>query len=96
MDNFVIVALGDKFHLGDASLGIFEVILFDATDNLLESVVHNCDHEIPLSFFQSSQSDCNALHVIVAGSANQQKHLSEDKLFIFLPRYSHDVRDDRV
>ena len=71
MDDLIIVALSQEFHLRHSALCIFKIVFFDPSDHLLECMVHDSYNEISLFFFERRQSDSDALHVIETRCTDQ-------------------------
>ena len=48
MNYLVVETFSEELHDTDSALGIFEIILFHATKDLLEDVIKHKDHEVSM------------------------------------------------
>ena len=88
MDNLVIIALSNEFHLTNTPLTVFEIILFQPSLNELKNVIQHANHEIPppcLLSLEHSKQDGDALHVTVSCRVHKQQDLLLNEFFLLFP-----------
>jgi hypothetical protein len=67
----VIKTFSEELHDTDSALGIFEIILFHTSKDLLKDVIKHKDHEVTMfMLFQSCKQQCYAFHIIKSGRAD--------------------------
>lgn len=51
VDNLIVVEAANKFHKTYASLGIFEIVLLDSSNDLLKDVIQYANDEVAVHWF---------------------------------------------